>query len=348
MLVAKEVLIVESDVIFRQIIVNLLQEEGCVVQVAQNAQEGIKALREKIPDLLISDLSMAGIEFVENISKQYCMLPIIVISDINDMKEVAQALRYGVKDFLIKPIYSIDVVKSAIAAVLKDSEDVIDSHNDFSQQWFNLSKSNEKKATEELQWHLDELLDNPNSARDLLIGLMPDPDSRQGLWRLSYHSLQSIDTNPIVLDYTWVIDGKMFFYMVDSASGGKNGTVTTLMIRAFFNQFIRSFNCNEKSFIHLINQIEYAIKKSSYTSPIKATFGMLDVVNHRLHILSAGLNVLIDEVGNRVIVKNNHLIGIDAISQQFNSIDLYNDRVNISLNEIGLTSFRLDIQKMNI
>lgn len=345
----KEVLIVEDDPVFSLIVAAFLKKEGCVVRVAANGLDGLKALRQGIPDLLLSDLSMpvmTGLEFVEEVSLEYPMLPVIVISGTGGMSDVAQALRFGVKDFLIKPIEDILFVKSSILSVLAEADGGVSCDADFSQQWFKVSQNADQPFTEELKWHLDDLLDNPGSSRDLLMGLMPEPASQQGQWRLSYHSLQSADSSPIVLDYTWMMDGKMAFYMVDSASAGKNGTATTLMIRAFFNEYLRSQDADERGLIHLVHQIEHAIKKSTYASPIRAMFGMLDVVNNQLDLLSAGLNAIIDNAGNAIIVKNDHLIGLDAVNTRFQSIDMSLGRVRVSLSEVGLTSFSLDIQRL--
>ncbi|MDD1782494.1 response regulator [Enterovibrio sp. ZSDZ35] len=350
MLAGKEVLIVEDDPVFIRIIAGFLRKEGCTVREAENGLDGLKALREGIPDLLISDLSMpimTGLEFVQEVSLEYPMLPVIVISGTGGMSDVAQALRFGVKDFLIKPIDDIMVVRSAIISVLEESESETCNDNDFTQQWFKVSQGSEQPLTDELRWHLDDLLDNPGNARDLLMGLMPEQDSRQGDWRLSYHSLQSADSNPVVLDYMWMMDGKMAFYMVDSASAGQNGTATTLMIRAFFNEYIRTQDADERGFIHLVHQIEHAIKKSTYASPIRAMFGILNAADNQLDVLSTGLNAVVDGSGNAIIVKNDHLLGIDAASTRFQTIDLSSGSVRVSLSEIGLTSFSLDIQRLS-
>lgn len=350
MLNGKEVLIVENDPIFRRIIGSFLTKEGCLVRHAENGLDGLKALRDGIPDLLISDLSMPvmnGLEFVEEVSMEYTMLPVIVISGTGGMADVAQALRYGVKDFLIKPIEDIMAVKASIVSVLEEAECAVNCESDFTQQWFKISQNADEPLTDELKWHLDDLLDNPGNARDLLMGLMPEQDSQQGDWKLSYHSLQSADCSPIVLDYTWMMDGKMAFYMVDSASAGKNGTATTLMIRAFFNEYLRSQDVDERGFVHLVHQIEHAIKRSTYASPIRAMFGILNAADSELSVLSAGLNAIVDGSGNAIIVKNDHLLGVDAVSTKFQPIDLSGGSVRVSLSEIGLTSFSLDIQKLS-
>lgn len=350
MLQDKEILIVEDDPVFSRVIASFLQGQGAKVREVENGLLGLKALRESIPDLLISDLSMpvmTGLEFVEEVSLEYPMLPMIVISGTGGMSDVAQALRFGVKDFLIKPIEDINVVKSAISSVLDDANDDVRADADFTQQWFKVNQDDEL-STDELKWHLDDLLDNPGSARELLMGLMPEQDSRQGDWRLSYHSLQSADISPVVLDYSWLMGGKMAFYMVDSASAGENGTATTLMIRAFFNEFIRNEEPEERGFYTLVKQIEDAIRSSAYASPVRAMFGVLDAAEEKLEILPVGLTATVNNSGNTDIVNNNNWLGIDAVNSRFKAIDLKHGNVKLSLSEVGLTSFSVDIERLNL
>ncbi|RXJ72990.1 two-component system response regulator [Veronia nyctiphanis] len=353
MLEGKEILIVEDDPVFSTIVAGFLNKEGCIVRTAENGLEGLRSLREAIPDLLISDLSMpvmTGLEFVEEISREYPMVPVIVISGTGGMSDVAQALRYGVKDFLIKPIEDVMTVKSSILNVLKDDKLAANANNDFSQQWFQVGNDDEKPLNEELKWHLDELLEDPESARDLLLGLMPDPVSRQGDWQLSYHSLQSADTSPIVIDYMWMIDGKLAFYVVDSSSAGKNGTATTLMIRAFFNEFLRSHQASDKNFVKLIHQIETAIKKSTYASPVKAMFGVLNAREQNLDILSAGLEATLSTEGDAKesvrIVNENGLIGAIGTNVKFIDIPLLTSKTRLTLKNTGLSSFGIELEKL--
>ncbi|OOE79833.1 two-component system response regulator [Salinivibrio sp. ML198] len=350
MLHNKEILIVEDDPVFSRMIASFLEREGAVVREVENGLEGLQALRQSIPDLLISDLSMpvmTGLEFVEEVSLEYPMLPMIVISGTGGMADVAQALRFGVKDFLIKPIEDINVVKKAIEAVVDDANDDVHASDDFSQQWFKVSEDTDRGASEtELKWHLDALRHNPGSARELLMGLMPEPDSQQGAWRLSYHSLQSADANPIVLDYAWLMGGKMAFYVVDSASAEEDGTATTLMIRAFFNDFVRSGDVNERGFLTLVKRIEDAIRASAYTSPVRAMFGVLNTTDNQLDILPAGIKATVDSCGATSLVHSDHWLGRDAFSSQFQSVDLQSGDARVSLNEVGLNSFSVDIQKI--
>ncbi len=99
----KDVLVVEDDPVFRGMITGFLKSQGCNVREAEDGLAGLQALRDSIPDVLLCDLAMpvlTGMEFVEEISVQYPMVPIIVISGTGDMADVARHSATASKIFL--------------------------------------------------------------------------------------------------------------------------------------------------------------------------------------------------------------------------------------------------------
>lgn len=291
LLKGKNILIVEDDPVFRTMLVGFLNSQGCQVREAEDGLIGLRALKDEIPDLLLCDLSMpvmTGMEFVEEVALQYPMIPVIVISGTGNMTDVAQALRLGVKDFLIKPIDNIMILKSAIISVLKMQDSARQKQQDFSQRWV-IDGDDSGLVEEELQWHISELKNNPQAARELLMGLMPDLQSRYGRWKLSYRALQAAEISPVIFDYIWLIDGQLAFYMVDTSSGGENSTATALLIRACFNDFLRQQGNYLSSVQHLVAQIELGLQYSGYATPVKGLFGVFNLAEKQLHLIAAGL-----------------------------------------------------------
>ena len=103
----KVIMLVDDDPIFRRITSGFLVAQGYKVIEAEDGLDGLQKLRTSEPDLILCDLSMPildGIEFVEEVSLEYPSLPLIVVSATDEIADVARALRYGIKDFLAKPI----------------------------------------------------------------------------------------------------------------------------------------------------------------------------------------------------------------------------------------------------
>jgi putative two-component system response regulator len=80
------------------------------VHLAYSATGGLDIVRQKKLDIILSDLNMpgmSGLEVSQRILKMYLDIPIVLITGMNDLTMVKQALEIGVSDYLVKPV-SID------------------------------------------------------------------------------------------------------------------------------------------------------------------------------------------------------------------------------------------------
>lgn len=350
----KEVLIVDDDPVFRTLVSTCLEGFSCRVTVASNGLEGLISLRENIPDILLCDLSMpvmSGGEFVEEVSQQYPMLPMIVVSGTGDMKDVAKMLRYGVKDFLVKPLDSLTTLISSLTSALKDVDSTDYMMRDFSSQWFKTDDSEEQPEDQELKWHLQQLKENPNAARELLVGLLPERDSNCGSWWLNYRVLQSTDELPIVFDYSWLIDGRLVFYVLDSSTGEENSVGTTLLVRAFFDDYIRNTEANENDLQHLVARIERGMSHSGYADPIEGLFGIINVGDEEIDILPVGLSAIwqpgsaVNNLSSMNIPVMNQL-GKNSQKNPMYTFNLSQHNGTLHLHKIGSSSFSFTIKRV--
>ncbi|MDO6707141.1 response regulator [Photobacterium sp. 1_MG-2023] len=344
MLEGKEVLIVEDDPVFRRMITGFLQSQGCETREAEDGLAGLRALRDGIPDILLCDLAMpvlTGMEFVEEVSLQYPMVPVIVISGTGEMADVANALRHGVKDFLVKPLDNIMVLKAALMSVLK-AQDNSAEYSDFSSQLL----QHDTAVDDELKWHIEELESNPDIARELLVGLMPETQSRQGDWQLNYCVLQSAEVLPVLLDYTWLMDGRLAFYLLDAESGGRRGAATVLLIRALFNDYLRKRMAFENDLNSMLAAIEQGMQQSGYAVPVRGLFGIFDACDRNLSVISVGSEAMLKtSEGERTMAAGEYL-GQGARKNPVSEHVLPPSGARLSLSKIGTTNFSVTIQRL--
>ncbi|PIS39445.1 MAG: response regulator [Candidatus Nealsonbacteria bacterium CG08_land_8_20_14_0_20_38_20] len=104
---AKKILLVEDE----EIMINLLQKkltrEGYEVSVAEDGEEGLRAMRETGSDLVLLDIimpKMGGLEVLEEMNKDPNLkkIPVIIISNSGQPVELDRAQRLGAKDWLVK------------------------------------------------------------------------------------------------------------------------------------------------------------------------------------------------------------------------------------------------------
>jgi len=119
----KKILLVEDEEIMISLLQKKLTNEGYEVSVARDGEEGLKAMREVRPDLVLLDIimpKMGGFEVMEemNKDKELKKIPVIVISNSGQPVELDKAQKLGAKDWLIKtefdPQEVIDKVKKQV------------------------------------------------------------------------------------------------------------------------------------------------------------------------------------------------------------------------------------------
>lgn len=101
-----KILIVDDEKDFIQLVSFSLQKNNYQVQSATNGGEGIRIVKEWIPDLILLDLKMPqmdGEHFLGELQNADSRIPVIVISNyIDDLKSQKQLQSMGVKAFLNK------------------------------------------------------------------------------------------------------------------------------------------------------------------------------------------------------------------------------------------------------
>ncbi|EGQ8447504.1 TPA: response regulator [Vibrio alginolyticus] len=344
----KLIMLVDDDPIFRKVTNAYLESQGFKVVEAENGLEALQQLRECQPDLILCDLSMPvldGIEFVEEVSLEYPYMPLIVVSGTDEMSDVAKALRFGIKDFLPKPIGNYEHLSQAIENTLEDTDSHFSEQRDFSSQWFRVDDGGEIPDEQELYWHLEYLQQNPSAARDLLQALLPEKDAAQGDWRCSYRLLQSTDVMPLVFDYRWLMNGQFAFYLVDSASQANDGVATTLLVRALFDDYLRNLKSFSADLKDMVGIIEKGIECSECAGAVNAVFGVADLASSLVSILPAGLDShWSDGNTNQHIAAGNRLGG--GSIKNFITRDLpLSVAGQLSIGCLGSSSFSLSITR---
>jgi len=104
---AKKILLIEDEQIMFDLLQKKLSGEGYEVSIAKDGEEGLRAMREVKPDLILLDIVMpkiGGFEVMEEMQKEPELkkIPIIVISNSGQPVELDRAQKFGARDWLIK------------------------------------------------------------------------------------------------------------------------------------------------------------------------------------------------------------------------------------------------------
>ena len=115
------ILVVDDEPDIRQVVGDILQDEGYVVNVAANAAEARDQFTQVQPDLVLLDIWMPeedGISLLKDWTKQAeSDFPVIMISGHATIETAIKATKLGAKDFIEKPV-SIEKLLSSAEEVL--------------------------------------------------------------------------------------------------------------------------------------------------------------------------------------------------------------------------------------
>ncbi|MCI5838937.1 MAG: response regulator [Peptoniphilaceae bacterium] len=120
-----KVLIVEDEKLIKEKLVHFPDYESLkmkVVAVANNGKEGMDYIKKLNPDIVISDIKMplmTGLDMIEN-TLEYDYVAII-ISGFNEFDFAKRAIKYGVSDYILKPI-DIDELTNS----LKNAKEILE------------------------------------------------------------------------------------------------------------------------------------------------------------------------------------------------------------------------------
>ncbi|MCB0261837.1 MAG: response regulator [Calditrichaeota bacterium] len=120
--IQKHILIIDDEREVVEILAEYFEAQGYKVSKAFEAKAGIDLL-DKVPDisLVISDIGMpgmSGLDFLKIVSETKEEIPIIMITGLKTLDHVITAIRYGAKDYIIKP-FKLDEVRKVVEKVLR-------------------------------------------------------------------------------------------------------------------------------------------------------------------------------------------------------------------------------------
>jgi two-component system chemotaxis response regulator CheY len=116
----KNCLVVDDSRVIRTVARKILEELHYSVDEAEDGMTGLRAVRERMPDLIFLDWnlpSMKGLEFVKSVRGQQAGgHPVILFATTeSDAGDIAAAMAAGANDYVMKPFDA-----SAVRAKLAD------------------------------------------------------------------------------------------------------------------------------------------------------------------------------------------------------------------------------------
>jgi DNA-binding NtrC family response regulator len=120
----KEILVVDDEVGIRELLSEILFDEGYQVHVAENAQQAREFRLNSTPDLVLLDIWMPDTDGLSLLKEWVAMdlltMPVVMMSGHGTIETALEATRIGASDFLEKPIALQKLLKT-VASVIQHS-----------------------------------------------------------------------------------------------------------------------------------------------------------------------------------------------------------------------------------
>ena len=118
----KQILVVDDEIGIRELLSEILFDEGYQVHLADNAEQARAYRNEHEPDLVLLDIWMPDTDGVtllkEWVEQDLLTMPVVMMSGHGTIETAVEATRIGAVDFLEKPI-AMQKLLSAISDALK-------------------------------------------------------------------------------------------------------------------------------------------------------------------------------------------------------------------------------------
>lgn len=103
------ILVVDDNPQNLELIVAYLEDIECKVLSAEGGEQALEIIENQTPDLVLLDVMMpkiSGFEVCKRIKNnpKTAMIPVIMVTALNEMGDIERAINSGTDDFLSKPV----------------------------------------------------------------------------------------------------------------------------------------------------------------------------------------------------------------------------------------------------
>ena len=118
------ILVIDDDPGIRRVLERGLQYEGYLVETAGDGEAGVRALRDRTPDLVILDVMLPGVDGIEvlrRVRQAGDAVPVILLTARDHPEDQVAGLEGGADDYVTKP-FSFDVLLARVRIQLRRRE----------------------------------------------------------------------------------------------------------------------------------------------------------------------------------------------------------------------------------
>ena len=116
------ILIVDDSPTEVHVFKTMLEKNGHKVSIAESGEAGVEKAKELLPDLVLMDIVMPGINGFQATrqlatNESTASIPVIIVTTKDQETDKVWGIRQGAKDYIVKPVKEKDLVDRVNAAL---------------------------------------------------------------------------------------------------------------------------------------------------------------------------------------------------------------------------------------
>lgn len=121
-----KILVVDDDVINFDVIEGHLTDENYELHYVNSGEKSLDCLDDLQPDLILMDVMMPRLNGMETCkliraNKNWSMIPILMVTALNEKKDLADCLNAGANDYIAKPVSGLEL-RARVRSLLRTKE----------------------------------------------------------------------------------------------------------------------------------------------------------------------------------------------------------------------------------
>ena len=177
----KNILVIDDNVSILEEIADIFIMEGFNVITAEDGEEGIRIAKERIPDLIVSDIVMPNKNGFEVLSElinhpETSTIPFIFLSANAEKSDIREGMNLGADDYITKPISADDLIL-AVNNKFKKKEYYNKQMSFYKDQTLKLNKNISNLRNES-----ENILENLKKAKEIQESIIKSSNNQMNQW----------------------------------------------------------------------------------------------------------------------------------------------------------------------
>ena len=116
------ILIVDDSPTEVHVFKTILEKNGHTIHVAENGEDGVAKAKEVLPDLVLMDIVMPGLNGFQATRQlatfeATASIPVIIVTTKDQETDKVWGIRQGAKDYIVKPVKEDDLINRVNTAL---------------------------------------------------------------------------------------------------------------------------------------------------------------------------------------------------------------------------------------